>query len=504
MGLGKIENCVTADFEIVTPMFLGGADQQAEHIRPASFKGVLRFWWRAVNWGRFRKGASDDATALRKLHQQEAQLFGAAAAEENGKKVGGQGYFLMSVTKDATKENLKIGEQQDAPTAYLLGMGLYDFKKKLLHNAISGSFTISLRFRASTKQEDRASVIEALTVLGLLGGLGSRTRRGMGSIQLTKLEGVDSFTIPQDLPAYKTTLNDLITKSSDVHPPFTAFSQKARWSFLHQPSEDKVLSALGSEFGLYRGFGNKGNGTEHKTFGKKAEQNFKTDHDQMYQAASRQPFTDHPKRLIFGMPHNYFFSSSKKKVDIQNTKAKLERRASPLFMHVHKLGNEYIGVALMLPAQFLPKDVKWPPPSRQSCIEFKIVSRCLQRDDAASFWGVCVCVCVMFAAGRRCLVLGVFALFQAQGFLFNPNLFFNSSFSLPNSRFSLFNRNFSFNLITQSGFSNQVKSRSASSPHAIVAYWVLIVTAKSVVAVYLSTIFAPPPCPVRYTWSGVR
>ena len=356
MQFGNIQNTVTATFDIVTPMFLGGADQQAEHIRPASFKGLLRFWWRAVNWGKFRKKFTDDATALRELHKQEALLFGAAAGEEKGEKVGGQGCFLMSVTQDTTKENLKKGGAQDAPTAYLLGMGLYHFQHHLLRNAIRGTFTVSLRFRINTKPEDRASVSEALTVLGLLGGLGSRTRRGMGSIQLIKLEGVDSFTIPQDLATYKAILNDLVTKGCDAQPPFTAFSPKARWSFLRKPSEDKVLSALGSEFGMYRGFGNKGNGTEHKTFGQKTEQNFKTDHDQMYQAASRQPFTDHPKRLIFGMPHNYFFSSSNKKVDIQNTKAKLERRASPLFMHVHKLGDEYFGVALMLPAQFLPKD----------------------------------------------------------------------------------------------------------------------------------------------------
>ncbi len=44
-----------AQFRIVTPMFLGGANQDvSDGIRPPLVKGALRFWWRALNWGRFR------------------------------------------------------------------------------------------------------------------------------------------------------------------------------------------------------------------------------------------------------------------------------------------------------------------------------------------------------------------------------------------------------------------------------------------------------------------
>lgn len=204
-------------------------------------------------------------------------------------------------------------------------------------------------------------MIEALTVLGLLGGLGSRTRRGMGSIQLTKLEGVESFAVPQELNVYKAIINSLFQSFPQAIPPFTAFSQLAKWAYVECQKPEKVLYKLGDELAKYRSYGKNG-----FVFGDKTKpvekQNgvprFKPDHDEMQNAARGQLPSNHPKRLIFGMPHNYFFSSSSKKVDIQSTKAKLERRASPLFMHVHKLGNEYIGVALMLPAQFLPKDDK--------------------------------------------------------------------------------------------------------------------------------------------------
>jgi CRISPR/Cas system CMR-associated protein Cmr1 (group 7 of RAMP superfamily) len=38
---------LTFDLEFITPAFIGGANQQAE-LRPASFVGLLRWWWRAL------------------------------------------------------------------------------------------------------------------------------------------------------------------------------------------------------------------------------------------------------------------------------------------------------------------------------------------------------------------------------------------------------------------------------------------------------------------------
>ena len=40
---------LTVTLEAVTPLFLGGADPRGSpELRPASFRGVLRFWWRAL------------------------------------------------------------------------------------------------------------------------------------------------------------------------------------------------------------------------------------------------------------------------------------------------------------------------------------------------------------------------------------------------------------------------------------------------------------------------
>ena len=54
------------DIEVVTPLFLGGADPQKAELRAASIKGALRFWWRAVY-------GCDDLEDMKKI---EAGIFG--------------------------------------------------------------------------------------------------------------------------------------------------------------------------------------------------------------------------------------------------------------------------------------------------------------------------------------------------------------------------------------------------------------------------------------------
>jgi CRISPR-associated protein Cmr1 len=122
---------LTATYRIVTPMFIGDAEQKATSIRPPSIKGALRFWWRACQWGKMLQEAEGDVSrALHTLHQREAKLFG-IAAEDNS---GGQGRFLLQVNPT------KLNECNPLPNAtegiqYLLGQGIYEHRNGYLRNA---------------------------------------------------------------------------------------------------------------------------------------------------------------------------------------------------------------------------------------------------------------------------------------------------------------------------------------------------------------------------------
>lgn len=61
---------LTANYRVVTPMFLSGADQTAAELRLPSFKGALRFWWRALA----------PARDVQQLRDVEDFLFGSTRA----------------------------------------------------------------------------------------------------------------------------------------------------------------------------------------------------------------------------------------------------------------------------------------------------------------------------------------------------------------------------------------------------------------------------------------
>jgi hypothetical protein len=60
---------IEADYTVLTPMFCAGADQSRPELRVPSFKGVLRFWWRALAWSRL-------GGDLKKIHEEEDHIFG--------------------------------------------------------------------------------------------------------------------------------------------------------------------------------------------------------------------------------------------------------------------------------------------------------------------------------------------------------------------------------------------------------------------------------------------
>ena len=364
-------NTLSASFDIVTPMFLGSADPtKPEGIRSSSVKGALRFWWRALNWSRaFASHGSDQNAALRLLHADESRLFGHSATE----KSGGQGVFLMQVIDRSGKaQEQPFGTGFDNGILYLLGMGLGSFKDgnhcTRWGLPANGSFDLRLLFRPGTPQGDIASVVQAVQVFGLLGSLGSRARHGLGSVALTSLrcEGLDlpAWTVPTTVEAYRSALIALLADARRAPglPPLSAFSAESRLDLSMQRSGKdaavKLLADLGREQQAYRSYGRKNAYSgQHEVNGNKAEQLFKADHDLVLGATQGKMVTAAPKRVVFGLPHNYYFSSGAK-VDVNyRPNGEEARRASPLLLHIHRFSDDsVVAVHTLLRARFLPGD----------------------------------------------------------------------------------------------------------------------------------------------------
>lgn len=354
----KEPQIIRATYRIVTPMFIGDAEQKVSGISPASVKGALRFWWRALRWGQIRTQIQSDTAALQHLHKEEAELFGTSA--DNGKAAR----FTLRVTSDAKSAALPVPQPG---IQYLLGQGLYHFGNGYLRPALAADSLLALELFVNPKSDketqtdydaQKMQLTQALLALGLLGGLGSRSRKGFGSLAIESLtNGKETVATPKNI----TELENMISRwrCTVGFPPFTAFSSQTRIDVTAQGSKPlDVLNQVGQEQQLYRSYGRADHTGEHKVSGKIAEQNFKRDHDLVAGIIDNKHATTIPERSVFGLPHNYFFSSvtPSKKADFAPASKDRTRRASPLFIHTHQFPDKKVAVIqTLLPATFLPQ-----------------------------------------------------------------------------------------------------------------------------------------------------
>lgn len=362
---------ITATYQIVTPMFIGDADQNATTIRPTSVKGALRFWWRALYWSFFLKQQQNNAVAaLKALHEAENRLFGSS---NDGI---GQGVFLLRLTEENTQEVLKESLPKAlSGHAYLLGQGVYDTRTTSYQRTAldkEGHFSVELCFKRTAKPEEIQQLEKTLFCFGLLGGLGSRARKGFGSLTIQDIkyeEVIPSFQIPRTVDEYKQFLSVHVfhTSLTTEKPPFSAFSTHSRCDIYGHKKKSKawdLLNEVGNQMQHYRSYGQRDPRSGHHLIqGQKAEQNFKKDHDLIYRFLKNGTLdnTTHPERIMFGMPHAYFFTSlnTNKKADVIPDSAQIERRTSPLFIHLHTLpdGTSF-ATQFIMKSDFLPSGVK--------------------------------------------------------------------------------------------------------------------------------------------------
>ena len=382
----KEPHIIKATYRIVTPMFIGDAEQNATGISPQSVKGTLRFWWRALMWGKIRTNErfNTDNLALKELHKQEAELFGSTPDEKT--QIGGQGRFSLRVDFTQEPKTIRVNDIQGAGLSYFLGIGL---SREGTRCALATGQTFQVNLTSFNLKDQQANLIKTLMLFGLVGGLGSRVRKGWGSVTLESLTvGSEAIDIPQDINTYQAWLKTLVNEQTlSQLPPFTAFSTKTRIDIscvANSPTTTQsLLNEVGEEQQFYRSYGLKNNNDpEHKVYGKLAEQNFPQDHDLVKGIIEYREQTNQiPRRSIFGLPHNYFYSSLFKKYKqeelnkekneneakrIAGSKSKAEfapaaenksRRASPLFIHAHQFPDKSVTIVqTLIPSVFLPNN----------------------------------------------------------------------------------------------------------------------------------------------------
>lgn len=310
--------------EVVTPMFLAGADQhqiRGEGLRGSSLKASLRWWWRATT----TESLTTD------LRIAEADLFGDTDR--------GRGLQVQATCHAAT---WSISEKPLASGSlgYLLGQGLFHFRDGVTRPAIQPGSRFDIRLTPKTGSEDRFPIV--IEAFNLFGSLGARSRRGFGSTSI-----VNDPLQPHDLADYKRRISSFLSK-------FTSADTLKSWSHLGKGSRCEVV---GQDFATWeeahRKVGDILLAYRQSLGGMKAP--YGKDHDLISDYLHRNLKLAHaPARAAFGIPHNYFFKSSKKKLEFHWEDN--DRRASPLLIHIARLGSgRFAATALLMDGIFLPK-----------------------------------------------------------------------------------------------------------------------------------------------------
>lgn len=350
---------ICANFTISTPMFLGGADNQnTAELRPTSVKGVMRFWFRAINYGKYQD--------YKKVKNAEDELFGSTNSQSS---------FFLKLDTQNVKSETKQSELKKMfdNNIFYLGYGL-DYEKETIeedteiqknkrkesqgnkteklyrHCLIPGqTFTVELLIKP--KHQDQLEVedlIKPIKALGLFGGLGSRSRRGFGSVTLNSIyvDDQEYWVAPNSRVDLENTFKDFYQnlEISKGIPEYTAFSKNNRTIILEEFSGYReALKEVGKVMMEFR-----------RGYGKDAEI--------VCDYLEGNNVDKHPERVIFGLPHNYFISG-KGKVDINPIIDKERtRRSSPLFIKIISIKEgtdiKYIPVMTVFPSEFLPKGIK--------------------------------------------------------------------------------------------------------------------------------------------------
>jgi CRISPR-associated protein Cmr1 len=366
---------IVARYRVVTPLFCGGADPTtAAELRLPSFKGVLRFWWRALAWSYYQAD-------LTKIHAAENDLFGSGGAGARRSRV-----VMRLGTASGYAQRAKGAVLQDANGqivghgARYLGYGLMEafdrgdlqagqLSRACLVEARRGvPFEFEVHLRCRGVDPPVLELLQrGLEIMGTVGGLGARSRRGYGSLALTGLtsDGSSEWKPPTSIAELKERIATLTVPTRSQLPEYTAFSEGSRHVLLHASNCSDPLALLdrvGREMVHHRSFGNNGMVlASRQGRGVQAEQNFRDDHDWMQNvAAGGGPPPSHPERIAFGLPHNYYFSHNprgRQKAFVGPGDGP-DRRASPLLIHVHICDASPVVVLSFLPAQFLPYDTR--------------------------------------------------------------------------------------------------------------------------------------------------
>lgn len=214
------DDSISLHLRLITPLFGGGYETRKVDpvciIRPATVRGHLRFWWRALYGAQY--------SSPKELYDAEAAIWGAAATEQRP-SVGKVGIRVRDVqwnkqvkTVDDFRARGGSPAQVGPQAKYLL----YTFQEVKKENTPPAQgydnveFTLHVTFSKELSEEQRQQVRNTLKAWIAFGGIGARTRRGCGALTVTR--EVEKWLPPADTEKRKAWFASLLPQGASSRP----------------------------------------------------------------------------------------------------------------------------------------------------------------------------------------------------------------------------------------------------------------------------------------------
>lgn len=180
----------TREYELITPLFGGGVGpkhaDEVSVVRTTEIRGHLRFWWRATCGGQF-------ATTEEELKKHEDAIFG-STDNHSALQIGvlswnNQGedspFEIVSGSNNKPKVRPRNGSEVPSYAAF----PLQPQTKGLKTGQKTDSVTTGVRFKilVSFLEEHEKDIRTSFWAWETFGGIGGRTRRGFGALNLLKI-----------------------------------------------------------------------------------------------------------------------------------------------------------------------------------------------------------------------------------------------------------------------------------------------------------------------------
>lgn len=370
----------TLNCEVLTPLFLGGANPRNDPpgLRPPSFRGAMRFWYRALIGG---SASSRGKGLLETLHPNEEEIFGST---ERGSALSlrlspnappSELYQKDRAIRTPTGDYLPSGKDYLLWSMYSSGKpGTSRFQQARAFIPPGTSFQVRLSSRLNEGALNMG--MAAFWLLSNLGAVGARARRCAGSFLALGEDLSLPFRICDSISTLQEHLHGGLGKClqligsegwrdlpKSIFPEYEILHPQASliWVVSGNRKWNKYQQAL------------EGLGQALRDFRSRLGPLGKHDHDAVlhwFASGAGDPPT--LKRPVFGLPIPFSYSAGGPSDVIISTTG--DRRSSPLHMRVTRLSNgHYVGVLTLFKTQFLPdkaalrlQERNWRAPSPEN------------------------------------------------------------------------------------------------------------------------------------------